>query len=80
MDQLCFDEETAWTATKHSVVCSEHFKFEDFERYVVEIPNTKEAKPRLKRDEFGISVFPTVQVPGKDLEPSARGVRQVRLI
>ena len=68
-----------WTATKHSVVCSEHFRFDDFERYAVEIPNSKEAKPRLKRDEFGISVFPTRQVPKKDLEPSARGARQVKV-
>ena len=39
-----------WTPTKLSVVCSQHFKEEDYDKYVVEIPGTKKYTARLKKD------------------------------
>ena len=43
-----------WEPTEHSAVCSEHFKEEDFTNRLSE-----ELDRRLKRDEVGISLFPT---------------------
>ena len=45
-----------WEPTEHSAVCSEHFKEEDFTNRFSE-----DLDRRLKRDEIGVSVFPTKQ-------------------
>ena len=48
-----------WTPSKFSAICSEHFNTEDYEKYLVEIPGTRDYTPRLKKDEIGIVVYPT---------------------
>ena len=68
-----------WKPTKHSAVCSEHFKPEDFQRYFSGLPGAN-FKPRLKKDQLGVSVFPTVHassiVPQKTvIEVRERGER-----
>ncbi|KAJ7386145.1 hypothetical protein OS493_012491 [Desmophyllum pertusum] len=50
-----------WTPSSSSVVCSDHFLPEDYETfYVLKVSGTKEYTPRLKKDAFGIAVYPTV--------------------
>ncbi|XP_046863273.1 THAP domain-containing protein 2-like [Xenia sp. Carnegie-2017] len=56
-----------WTPTKYSAVCSVHFTDADYEKYMVEIPGTKNYTPRLKKDDFGITAYPTIFL--KDDEP-----------
>ena len=73
-----------WKPTKHSAVCSEHFKPVDFQRYFSGLPGAN-FKPRLKKDDLGVSVFPTVHassiVPQKtESDRSKRKRRKVRLI
>jgi hypothetical protein len=48
-----------WTPSKFSAVCSEHFTPEDYEKYLVEIPGTRDYTPRLKKDETGVVVYPS---------------------
>ena len=48
-----------WTPSKFSAICSEHFRTEDYEKYFLEIPGTRDYTPRLKKDEIGIVVYPT---------------------
>ena len=69
----------SWTATKHSAVCSVHFQSDDFEQlYVVEVPGTKPYTPRLKRDNVGITVFPTIFEVLQQPPQSVWSLRQVR--
>ena len=49
-----------WSPRKYSAVCSEHFTENDYERYLVEIPGTREYTPRLKKDDIGITAYPSV--------------------
>ena len=49
-----------WSPSKFSAVCSEHFTPEDYEKYLVEIPGTRHYTPRLKKDETGIVVYPSI--------------------
>ena len=48
-----------WTPTRSSVVCSKHFTPECFEYGSATVEKYK--TPRLKRDEFGVCVYPTLQ-------------------
>ena len=43
-----------------SVICSHHFQPTDFERRFNFLPGQSLQFPRLKMDEFGVSVYPTV--------------------
>ncbi|KAK3755170.1 hypothetical protein QZH41_010695 [Actinostola sp. cb2023] len=65
-----------WKATKLSTVCSDHFVYEDYQRYAVEVPDTRAYTPRLKKDDVGIVVFPTVTKVREEKPPSARSLRQ----
>ena len=47
-----------WTPTRSSVVCSKHFTEDCFEYGSDTVP--KYRTPRLKKDEHGVSVFPTI--------------------
>ena len=47
-----------WTPTSSSVVCSKHFTEQCFEHGSESVERYK--TPRLKRDEHGICVFPTL--------------------
>ena len=51
-----------WELTRNSSICSKHFTKDDFIRgsgFVDEVSN-KPIIPRLKRDDIGINVMPTV--------------------
>ena len=47
-----------WTPTRSSVVCSKHFTEDCFDYGSATVEKYK--TPRLKRDEFGICVYPTI--------------------
>ena len=66
-----------WKPAKYSAICSNHFKPEDYDNYMMELPGTKKYFPRLKKDEVGIVVFPTVYQVRDDSEPSERQKRKV---
>jgi hypothetical protein len=64
--------------TKDSRVCSKHFKPEDFVR-ILNLPGLEERTfPRLKRDDIGICVYPSIQTLVEEKEPSARDARAKR--
>ena len=55
-----------WQATKNSVICSEHFKKEDYCNMFSSVEGQSETvtiHPRLKRDSIGICVVPSVHKP-----------------
>ena len=63
-----------WEPTKHSAVCSVHFKPDDYVFQYVLVP-------RLKRDKIGIVVFPTVHAIHVDTSlPLSLRCNQNRLI
>ena len=61
-----------WTASKHSVICSVHFKSADFSR----LSDGQKYQLRLKRDEIGVISVPSVQSV-KTLEETNRDVRMI---
>lgn len=70
-----------WKPTKYSAVCSAHFNSDDYEIYAIEIPGTKDYTPRLKKDDIGVMVFPTIyKICDDPVQPSPRDKRQVRVI
>ena len=51
-----------WVPTKNSAVCSEHFTPDSFaRRFGVMSDSEARFSPRLTRDDFGISAYPTIQ-------------------
>lgn len=68
-----------WSDSKYSVICFEHFTKTDFiQGFILDIPNTKASKARLKKDEFGLCVYPTIRKTVIDVDvSSAREKRQV---
>ena len=51
-----------WDPTKHSAICSQHFKSDDFASPTVSLPGFGgHMKAVLKRDDIGISAIPSVQ-------------------
>ena len=67
-----------WEATEHSAVCSEHFKEEDLTNRFSE-----DLDRRLRRDEIGVSVFPTKHahsVSNDQTAESQRSKRKVRYL
>ena len=78
MDQLRSTEETNGLApTRSSVVCSKHFTKDCFLFGSATVEKYK--TPRLKRDEFGICVFPTLgtKLSGAESERTKRIKRRV---
>lgn len=68
-----------WKASKLSAVCSEHFETADYETpYILDIPSSKKYL-RLKKDDFGITVYPTKKnsASGSTERPSSRSLRKV---
>ena len=74
-----------WCATKSSVICSAHFKPEDYERRMTNLPGFGSMKAYLKEYEIGVvpvpSVYPVVkeQEEGECSKTSSRQRRMVRL-
>ena len=69
-----------WEPTKHSAVCSVHFKLDDYIfQYTLMSELTKPSVPRLKRNEIGVVVFPTIHAidVDKSLPQSGRAKRKV---
>ncbi|XP_044167842.1 THAP domain-containing protein 5-like [Acropora millepora] len=62
-----------WEATEHSAVCSEHFKEEDFTNRFSE-----DLDRRLRRDEIGVSVFPTKHAHSVSNDQTAESQRSKR--
>ncbi len=64
--------------TATSKICSKHFKADDFvRRFDVALSDETKLKPMLRKDEFGIYVYPTILFPdGEETKPlSARDRR-----
>ena len=50
-----------WEPTRHSVICSKHFKDTDFSQRFSEVEGLRmQGKRCLNSDELGVSVFPSV--------------------
>jgi len=71
-----------WEVGQGASICSKHFKSDDFARLFFLLPGqSKPTIPRLKRDEIGVTVFPSIQVPAADKQQhmSERSRRRVSL-
>ena len=77
-----------WEPTRNSSLCSRHFTEDDFIRRFTFADETsgKPIIPRLKRDELGINVFPTIhpevvnKTPVLSESAKRRQERQVRIV
>ena len=70
-----------WEPSKHSVICSVHFKPEDFERrFVLGEPGGKSMPRWLRKDEFGCCVFPTIHTVGKEESMGKASKREKRMV
>lgn len=50
-----------WEPTRHSMICSKHFNEEDFVHvFSVQGEKVPNIIPRLKKDDFGVHVYPTI--------------------
>ena len=69
---------TKWQPSQYSIICSEHFKPDDFSRRFSRIEGQSFVGNNvLKRDEFGICVFPTVMPAADASHVSERERRMV---
>ena len=68
-----------WEPSRQSHVCSKHFKADDFVR-TLNLPGLEQRTfPRLKRDELGVTAYPTVQSAiEKQVNLSARTARAIQ--
>ena len=72
-----------WESSRTSVICSKHFKADDFVRRL-DISSEEQWTPMtpwLKRDDYGINVFPSIHastIVEADKQPSDRDRRMVR--
>ena len=68
-----------WEPSRQSHFCSKHFKADDFLR-TVKLPGLEQPVfPRLKRDDLGVTAYPTVQSAiEKQVNTSARTARAIR--
>ena len=70
-----------WEPSKRSVICSVHFKPEDFERrFVLGEPGGKSMPRWLRKDEFGCCVFPTIHTVGKEESMGKASKREKRMV
>ncbi|XP_031562294.1 THAP domain-containing protein 1-like isoform X2 [Actinia tenebrosa] len=54
-------ERANWEASRWSVICSKHFTADDFQRRYSSLEGFEKFWiPRLKRDDFGVNVYPSV--------------------
>lgn len=70
-----------WSDSRHSVVCSEHFVSEDFDRQFASVPGMEISYRRnLISDEIGVKAFPSIQEPkmrSKARTTTARSRRRI---
>ena len=63
-----------WAPTKNSVICSLHFRREDFVHMFANLPGQSgPLRPRLKRDELGLCVYPTIQANSPEYDRGTEG-------
>ena len=67
----------AWTASRSSMVCSEHFASEDFCRMFHF--KSQDYQKRLVRDEIGITAIPRFHDPNKNDAKTQEAMRNVSL-
>ena len=67
-----------WEPSQGSVICSRHFQPTDFERRFNFLAGQSLQFPRLKMDEFGVSVYPTVHANTEQTPQTERSKRKVR--
>ena len=79
LSRFCEAKVSQIGAVKQSRVCSRHFEADDFVR-TLNLPGLEETIfPRLKRDEIGITPYPTIQSLVKPQETiSARASRAIQ--
>ena len=65
-----------WSPTNSSVLCQKHFTADCFDHGSVAIEKYK--RPRLRRDEYGVCVFLTLQSGVEEKEESERTKRKRR--
>ena len=68
-----------WEPSQGSVICSHHFHPTDFERRFNFLPGQSLQFPRLKMDELGVSVYPTVHANTEQPPQTERSKRKVRI-
>lgn len=68
-----------WEPSQGSVICSHHFHPTDFKRRFNFLPGQSLQFPRLKMDEFGVSVYPTVHANTEQTPQAERSKRMVRI-
>ena len=83
MDRFVRLKRAQWEPSKSSVICSKHFKPDDFVRNYTLLKDQEALSiPYLERDSFGITAFPTVHIEvhvAEEEQPlSNRGKRMVR--
>lgn len=67
-----------WEPTRHSVICSKHFKDTDFSQRFGEVEGQRTQRKRwLNSDELGVSVFPSVHIAITENLPTDIAKRQV---
>ena len=67
-----------WEPTRHSVICSKHFKDTDFSQRFSEVEGLRmQGKRCLNSDELGVSVFPSVYIEVTENPLTDRAKRQV---
>jgi len=72
-----------WELSKSSVICSKHFKPDDFARRLdVQEENGVLLTPWLQQDEFGISTFPSLHaaVVASEKQQSVSGADRDRMV
>ena len=70
-----------WKPSKRSVICSVHFKPEDFgRRFALGEPGGKSMPRWLRKDEFGCCVFPTIHTVGKEDAMGKPSKREKRMV
>ena len=68
-----------WEPSSSSCVCSKHFKAEDFQRIVNLVGQQETCRPVLKRDDIGITSFPSVYTTDEtEKQLSGRAARAVK--
>ena len=68
-----------WEPSSSSCVCSKHFKAEDFQRIVNLVGQQETYRPVLKRDDIGITSFPSVYTTDEtEKQLSGRAARAVK--